>query len=135
VIIAALFSLLLSFLGLFGLAWGGFPQKDHSATIMAMFFPFALAFPLFAFAVGVSRLALYAIWAATPFPWFAVVATSLHGFRPGLIGFLDGVVLCAYPSIPLALLAALIQFGTHFYEFTYDSHWVRWKVATHETTN
>jgi hypothetical protein len=134
-IIAGLLSSLLSFLGLFGLAWGGFPQKDHSAWMAAVFFPFALALPLFVVAAAASRFALYALWATVPFPWFGVVATSVPDFKPGPIGFLEGVVLCAYLSVPIALFAALVQYGTHFYEVTYDSQWVRWKEVTHESTN
>jgi hypothetical protein len=132
---AGLLSSLLSFLGLFGLAWGGFPQQDHTAWMAAMFFPFVLALPLFVVAAGVSRLALYALWATAPCPWFAVIATSIHDFQHGTNSLLESVVLCAFLSVPLALLAALVQYGTHFYQITYDRHWVKWKVAAHDSTN
>jgi hypothetical protein len=135
VIIAGLLSSLLSFLGLFGLAWGGFLQDGHPAWMAAVFFPFTLALPLFVVAAAVSRLGLYALWATVPFPWFAAIATSIPDFKPGPIGFLESVALCAYLSVPLALLAALVQYGTHFYEITYDSQWIKWKVATHESAS
>jgi hypothetical protein len=133
--VAGLLASLLSFLGLFGLAWGGFLQDGHPAWMAAAFFPFALALPLFVAAAVVSRLALYALWASVPVPWFGVIAISIHEFKPGPIGFLEGVALWASLSVPLALLAALVQYGTRFYEITYDSQWVRWKVAKHESAN
>jgi hypothetical protein len=133
--VAGLLSSLFSFLGLFGLAWGGFLRSGHPAWMMAVFFPFALALPLFVLASAVSRLAMYALWAAVPFPWLGVIATSFHDFKPGLIGFLEGVVPCAYLSVALALLAALVQYGTHFYQITHDSQWIRWRVANHESAN
>jgi hypothetical protein len=126
---------MLSFFGLFGLAWGGFLQDGQPAWMAAAFFPFALALPLFVVAAAVTRRALYALWAAVPFPWLAMIATSSPDFKPGPTGFLEVVVLCSCLSVPLAVLAALVQYGTHFYEITYDSQWIRWKVPAHESAS
>jgi hypothetical protein len=126
---AGLLSLFLSFIGGFGLLWAGFPQKDHSASVLAMFLPFLLAFPLFALAVGVSRLALLALWVAVPFPWLAYSAMLIHGFKGGPANLLKFSAEPAYMALPLFVAAALVQFGTQFYEITNDSQWVRWKAS------
>jgi hypothetical protein len=131
-IAACLLSLLLSFLGLFGLTWGGTPQAIESPSILILFFPYLLAFPLFALAVAVSRLGSLALWIAVPLPGLAVFEGSVHDFKGGPLDLVKFLVLCCYPALPLLLLAALVQFGTHFYELTYDRRWVRWKEALHE---
>ena len=131
-VVAGTLSIFLSFLGGFGLLWSGFPQKDHSFFVLAMFLPFFLALPLFILSACVSKTALYALWAAVPFPWIAVIEMSIPNLRPGPLGFFESMWACAYASVPLAILAALVQFGAHFYEFTCDSNWVRWKEVKHD---
>ena len=133
-IVAGLLSLLLSALGGFGLLWGGFPQKDHSALFLAMFLPFLLAFPLFAFAVFVSRPVSLALWIAIPFPALAVFEISSLDFKGGPFDFLKFLAECTKMAWPLLILAALVQFGTQFYEFTHDGQWVRWKKVSNEPT-
>jgi hypothetical protein len=129
IIVAGLFGLLLSFLGGFGLLWGGFPGKNHSALLLLMFFPYLLAFPLFALATGVTKTAIYALWLVIPLPWIAVIQISIPFPQTGLIGFLRSVATCAYISVPLFVFAALVQYGSHFYEFTHNGQWVKWKES------
>ena len=66
--------------------------------------------------------------------WIALVWIVMRAFRGGPLDFLTALVVCRTEMIPvsLLLLGALVQFGTHFYEFTHDSQWVRWKEAKHE---
>jgi len=133
--VAGLLSLLLSFLGTFGLSWGGFPNDAHSAFLLVMFLPFLLAFPLFVLAVGVSNLAAFALWICVPFLWITWFGTSVHDFKGGPLEFAKFLALCCCATLPLLILAALVQFGTHFYEFTYDRRWVRWKEASQESAS
>lgn len=131
-IVAGLLSVFLSFLGAFGLVWGGFPKDGESALLLGIFLPLLFTFPLFALSVGVSKLASRALWVCVPFPWLAWFETSLHGFKGGPLDLAKSLAECSYMAWPLLFLAALVQFGTHFYEFTHDSRWVRWKEAKHE---
>jgi len=133
--VAGLLSLLLSCFGGFALLWAGFPEKDHSARLMAMFLPFLLAFPLFALAAAVSRLASVALWIAVPFPWLAVFELNTHDFRGDPLSFMKLLASSFHMALPLLIVAALVQFGTQFYELTHNSQWVRWKEATHEPAN
>jgi hypothetical protein len=87
---------------------------------------------LFAFAVGVSRLASLALWIVVPLPWLSAFLAAALEFKGGPLEFVRFLGVCSGMALPLLLLAALVQFGTHFYEFTYDRHWVRWKEASHE---
>jgi hypothetical protein len=130
--VAGLLSAFLSFLGAFGLSWGGFPRDGHSAFLLPLFIPFLVAFPLFLFALGVSKLASLALWICVPSSWLAVFETSVQDFKGGPLDFVKFLAECCYMALPLLLLAALVQFGTQFYEFTYDRQWVRWKEANHE---
>jgi len=131
--VGGLLSLLLSFLGLFGLAWGGFPQKSPPASLLGIFLPYLLALPLFAVTVAIWKRAWLFFWFLVPFPALTILASSvqdLKGTSIGLAKYLQGF---SRLTCPLLILGALVQFGTHFYELRHDGQWVRWKEASHET--
>jgi hypothetical protein len=132
VALGGLLSLLFSFLGLFGFTWGGIPESIESPSILFLFMPYLLAFPLFALAVAVSRLASLALWIAVPIPSVAMFQGNIHDFKGGPFDLVRFIGECSLPALPLLLLAALVKFGTHFYEVTYDRTWVRWKDGSHE---
>jgi hypothetical protein len=135
-IVAGLLSLLLSFWGVFGLAWVGFPQTGvyDSAWELALFLPFVLAFPLLALAVGATKYATLALWIIAPLPSLTVLVGNVNGFKGGPSDLMKFLAECIFASVPLLILAALVHFGTHFYEFTRDSRWVRWKEPKHALT-
>jgi hypothetical protein len=134
-IFAGLLSLLLSFFGLFGLAWSGFPQKSSPASILGIFLPDLLALPLFAVTVAVWKRAWLFSWFLVPFPAITILASSVHDLKGTSIGVARSLAEFSRLTCPLLILAALVQFGTNFYEFRQDGHWVRWKEASHETAD
>jgi hypothetical protein len=132
--IAGVLSILLSFFGLFGLAWGGFPKSGYDAQAVELFLPLVLALPLFALAVGVTKYASLVLWIMVAISWIVMIRISMSNFHGGPLDFLTLLVVSLFRSFPmlLLLLAALVEFCTHFYEFTRDRSWVRWKGAEHQ---
>jgi hypothetical protein len=126
---AGLLSLFLSLFGGFGLLWSGFPQKNHSSTLLALFLPCLLAFPLFVLAVGVSRLASLGLWITALINWLSIVQLATPSANDTFLAFLKLPIVCLFsrPTILLVFLASLTQLGTRFYELTHDQKWVRWK--------
>jgi len=131
---AGLLSIRLSRLGVLGLLWSGFPLKDHSATLLLFFFPCVLAFPFFALTVGVSRLASLGLWMMGPINLFSVFQITKPHAQESFLANITIALVCLFtsPSILLLIVASLTQFSAHFYEFTHDSGWVRWKKEKHE---
>jgi hypothetical protein len=133
-VVAAVLSALLSFLGIFSLAWTGLPTNSQDAPVLGLFVPLVLAFPLFALSVAVTKYAPLVLWGMVAIPWIVIARLVLRDLRGGPLDFLTQMTLCRTDIIPIALmiLAALTQYGTHFYKFTHDRQWVRWKEAEHE---
>jgi hypothetical protein len=122
-----LLSLLLSILGFSGLVWPGFAPTLPFPFTLALLLPYLLAFPLFVFAVAFSKRGSLVLWIVTPFPGLAPLVFLIHGQNGSAVNVLRLLARNASSVLPLLALAALVQFGTRFYEFTHDSKWVRWK--------
>ncbi len=131
--VAGSLSILLTLLGLFAFAWAGLPKNSFDAQALGLFLPLVFAFPFFALAVAVTRYASLALWIMAASAWIVMVRVSMRGFHGGPIDLLTVLVVSSFQAIPLLLLllAALVQLSTHFYEFTHDGRWVRWREGTH----
>jgi hypothetical protein len=130
--LAGLLSLLLSLLGFFALTWGSLAQAIKSPPTLALLLPYVLAFPLFVLSVAVSKHASHVLWIMAPIPGLAMTWFSIHDPKQSAIYFPEFLAELACTVLPLLALAALVHCGTHFYEFTHDRKWVRWKKPNHE---
>jgi hypothetical protein len=126
---AALLSLFLSFWGLMFFAWNGFPPKDHAAAAYALGVPYFLAFPIALTATLIWKPATRLLWILVPLPWLGVLGFSYQNFKTAPLDFVISVASCAYPVVPLVILASLVQYGTKFYKITHDSKGYKWYGA------
>ena len=133
--VAGAISLALSFFGGCGLLWGGFPQKNHSVTFLGILLPYLFALPVSAFAATVWKPASLLLWFMVPIHWLAMFEISIPDFKGGPLALFGLIWSCLYWTKGLLILAALVQFGTGFYELTHDKQWARWAGATSEPAN
>jgi hypothetical protein len=112
-ILAGILSLFLCFFGLMGLGWSGFGRGMDSASIFWFFLPFLMAFPLFVFSLGGTRLAYLGLWVLAPYHRFWLVHISSQNSPHSFRGFLQLLALCACQRqlLGLIVLAASVQFG------------------------
>jgi hypothetical protein len=123
---AGVLSLGFSLFGLMFFLWGGFPPKENTAAALALGLPYLLSFPLVLLAVLVWKPASRILWLAVPFPWLGVIGFSYRDLDPRPLKFLASVAVCAYPILPLVILAALVQYGIRFFEVTGGSNGYKW---------
>jgi hypothetical protein len=116
-ILAGLLSLYASFLGLMAFAWGGFGRQKFPALEILLFLPPLLAFPLFMFAAGSSRIASFAMWALGPAHSLALFQMNAAGFAGNFFHYLGLLLACIFDRMAIILWVAawLVHFGTSIY--------------------
>ena len=132
---AGVLSLACSLFGLMFFAWGGFPPKESPAASLAFALPYLLSFPLVVLAVLIWKPASRLLWLAVPFPWLGVVGFSYRDLDPRPLKFVVSAAECAYPILPLVILAGLVQFGIRFFEISGGTKGYKWSGAVNDHPN
>jgi hypothetical protein len=132
---AGILSLIISFFGGFALLWAGIEEKPSPYIWLAFVIAPILAFPLFLLAVGVSRLASFALWVMVLMHWIAMTLLSFPFSGP--MNVLRILIFCLFSKsmMSLIVLAALVTFGTHFYQLPLDKRFFMRSGAKYETTD
>ena len=115
--LAGLLSLYASFAGLTGLLWGGLGRQKFAASVLLLSLPLLLAFPLFMFASGSSRIASFAMWALGPAYSLALFQITSANFAGSFPKYLQLLLACMFDrmAIFLWITAWLVHFGTGIY--------------------
>ena len=111
--VAGLIATVLTFQGVFGLLWGGFPGRDVPWELAGILGPLALTFPLFFLSVFRFRLAPLGLWILVPIHWISTIAISLPDFKGGPLELLRLLAssFCTVTLLGLAIVAGLVQWS------------------------